>query len=214
MDLHSLKNEGWTNVEIAQELGYHPATVAKWLNADGPPDRAATDVERPDNRISELKHLQRKHEHDEQRASAALLLKDTFDKHRLQTRQGYVGPLRHAIDELGRKVYGPTFSVEISEDLQVVSRVHEGTALGVDQLSHGTREQIAVLSRLACAAIISPEDGGVPVIIDDALGWSDSQRLKTMCAAIEAAGKTCQVILLTCNPARYCHIESARVERV
>jgi len=47
MDLHSLKNEGWTNVEIAQELGCHPATVAEWLNADGPPGRAATDVERP-----------------------------------------------------------------------------------------------------------------------------------------------------------------------
>ena len=47
MDLHSLKNEGWTNVEIAQELGHHPATVAKWLNAGGPPGRAATDVERP-----------------------------------------------------------------------------------------------------------------------------------------------------------------------
>ena len=42
--------------------------------------------DRLDNRISELKHLQRKHEHDEQRASAALLLKDTFDKHRMQTR--------------------------------------------------------------------------------------------------------------------------------
>ncbi|MCY4422403.1 MAG: helix-turn-helix domain-containing protein [Acidimicrobiaceae bacterium] len=41
MDLHSLKNEGWTNTEIAEELGYHPATVAKWLRADSPPERAA-----------------------------------------------------------------------------------------------------------------------------------------------------------------------------
>lgn len=47
MDLHSLKSEGWTNVEIAEELGYHPATVAKWLKASGPPDRAAAGVERP-----------------------------------------------------------------------------------------------------------------------------------------------------------------------
>lgn len=35
--LHELKNEGWTNREIAEELGYHPATVAKWLNQGGPP---------------------------------------------------------------------------------------------------------------------------------------------------------------------------------
>ena len=37
MDLHALKNEGWTSKEIAEELGYHPATVAKWLKAGGPP---------------------------------------------------------------------------------------------------------------------------------------------------------------------------------
>lgn len=47
MDLHALKNEGWTNVEIAEELGYHSATISKWLKADGPPESAPTDVERP-----------------------------------------------------------------------------------------------------------------------------------------------------------------------
>ena len=31
MDVHSLKNEGWTYREIGEELGYHPATAAKWL---------------------------------------------------------------------------------------------------------------------------------------------------------------------------------------
>jgi len=35
--LHELKNEGWTNREIADELGYHPATIAKWLKEGGPP---------------------------------------------------------------------------------------------------------------------------------------------------------------------------------
>ena len=47
MDLHSLENEGWTNIEIAEELGYHPATVAKWLKAGSPPDRVAAAGERP-----------------------------------------------------------------------------------------------------------------------------------------------------------------------
>ena len=46
VDLHALKNEGWTNKEIAEELGFHPATVAKWLKAGGPPGR----VEVPDER--------------------------------------------------------------------------------------------------------------------------------------------------------------------
>ena len=38
MDLHSFRNEGWTIKEIAEELGYHPATVAKWLKAGSPPE--------------------------------------------------------------------------------------------------------------------------------------------------------------------------------
>lgn len=29
VDLHALKNEGWTNKEIADELGFHPATIAR-----------------------------------------------------------------------------------------------------------------------------------------------------------------------------------------
>jgi transposase len=36
LDLH---RQGWTNKEIAAELGYHPATIAKWLRSDGPPAR-------------------------------------------------------------------------------------------------------------------------------------------------------------------------------
>ena len=47
MDVHALKNEGWTNAEIAEELGFHPATISKWLKADGPPSRVAAADEGP-----------------------------------------------------------------------------------------------------------------------------------------------------------------------
>ena len=47
MDVHALNNEGWTSREIAEELGYHPATVAKWLKAGGPPERVASAGEGP-----------------------------------------------------------------------------------------------------------------------------------------------------------------------
>lgn len=38
-DVLRLKHQGWTVSEIARELGYHPVTVAKWLEAGGPPPR-------------------------------------------------------------------------------------------------------------------------------------------------------------------------------
>jgi transposase len=38
-DVLRLKHQGLTVTEIARELGYHPVTIAKWLDAGGPPEK-------------------------------------------------------------------------------------------------------------------------------------------------------------------------------
>ena len=164
-----------------------------------------------DEAANQLNHVEREYERQEARAEAARLLRETFAKHRQQAHQHYIEPFKECIDQLGRIVFGSTFAVELDEDLRVVRRTLGGTMLDVDQLSTGAREQLGVLCRLACATIVSPEDGGAPVMIDDALGWSDPQRLQGMGAAIAAAGKQCQVVVLTCTPGRYSHVGNAQV---
>ena len=72
------------------------------------------------------------------------------------------------------------------------------------------REQLALVVRLACAMAVA-EEGGAPVILDDALGHSDAGRLADLGRAIAAAGRACQVIVLTCAPDRYVHGPDARV---
>ncbi len=67
-----------------------------------------------------------------------------------------------------------------------------------------------MISRLACASIVA-SDGGVPVIFDDALGWSDPGRLHTMATAIALAGRHCQILVLTCTPQRYTNVGHATV---
>jgi uncharacterized protein YhaN len=67
-----------------------------------------------------------------------------------------------------------------------------------------------MISRLACASIVSA-DGGAPVIFDDALGWSDPRKLDSMGAVIRTAGQSCQVIILTCTPGRYAGVGKAEV---
>ena len=161
--------------------------------------------------VNRLQHLERQHEHAEERADAVRLLKTTFERRRVEARQRYVEPFKARIDQLGRIVFGPQFAVELDDELQLVRRTLNGITLDIDQLSTGAREQLGVLSRLACAAIVSPDDNGAPVTIDDALGWSDPQRLQRMGAAIAAAGKQCQVIVLTCTPGRYSHVGNAEV---
>lgn len=45
VDLHALKKQGWTNKEIAEELGYHPDTISRWLRS-GPPGKVNVPDER------------------------------------------------------------------------------------------------------------------------------------------------------------------------
>ena len=168
-----------------------------------------------DEAVSRFEQGRREHEGEESRAKAAMLLKDAFDRHRRLANQRNIKPLKERIDWLGSFVFGPTFEVELDgEELRVVGRTLDGVRLDVDQLSTGAREQLGVLSRLACAAIVSPENGGAPVMIDDALGWSDPQRLQRMGAVIASAGKDCQVVILTCYPNRYAHVGNAKVVRL
>ena len=161
--------------------------------------------------VNLLSHLEREYAGEEARAEAARVLRDTFAKHREQAHQRYIGPFKESIEQLGRIVFGSTFEVEIDRNLNIVRRTLGGVTLTVEQLSTGAREQLGVISRLACATIVSPEDGGAPVMIDDALGWSDPHRLEGMGAAIAAAGRQCQVIVLTCTPGRYSHVGNGTV---
>ena len=167
-----------------------------------------------DEALSKLQNLEREHESTEARAEAAKLLRETFERHRRQAHQRYVLPFKEKIDQFGRIVFGSTFEVEVSEELEVVGRTLDDVTLETSQLSTGAREQLGVLSRLACAVIVSPDDGGVPVMIDDALGWSDPQRLQRMGAAIATAGQQCQVVILTCTPGRYSYVGNAKVVRL
>lgn len=160
---------------------------------------------------SRCERLERARDATEARAQAARLLSETFERRRAESRRRYLAPFKQRIEQFGRIVFGPTFEMELDDDLRLARRTLDGVTLDVEQLSVGAREQLGVLARLACAAIVSPDGGGAPVVLDDALGWSDPARLVRMGAAIAAAGRECQVIVLTCTPGRYANVGNARV---
>src|SRR5438094_10258430 len=45
MDVLALRRAGLTITEIAEELGYHPATISGWIRRGGPPAKRAVDGE-------------------------------------------------------------------------------------------------------------------------------------------------------------------------
>ncbi|NDD11794.1 MAG: hypothetical protein EB072_03890 [Betaproteobacteria bacterium] len=141
----------------------------------------------------------------ERRAYAAKLLYETLNEERKAMRRAYVAPLRDGIERLGRHVFGPTFSVDVDEGLEVVSRTVNGITVSVKQLSTGAQEQLGLVTRLAAASMVS-KDGGVPLVLDDALGSSDETRLEAMGAILRVASRDFQTIILTCAPERYAHV--------
>lgn len=154
-------------------------------------------------------HARAEHTRVRQRADAAKLLRCTMTRHRDNTRQRYVAPYRTEVERLGRTVFGPTFEVEVDTNLTILKRTLEDRTVPYDSLSGGAKEQLGILARLAGAALVATEDT-VPVVIDDALGFADPQRLTRMAAVFNTVGQSGQVIVLTCMPGRYDGIEGAQ----
>ena len=147
------------------------------------------------------------------RADARKLLFETLRRARESAHLAYVGPLREKIEALGRVVFGESLRIDMTEDLRIASRTLDRRTVPFGSLSVGAREQLGVITRLACAMIVAP-DGGVPLILDDALGYSDPGRLEAMGAVLALAGRSCQVIVLTCYPERYRHVGGATIRRI
>ena len=166
-------------------------------------------------RAGELDASRIRHEHAKAecarvtaRANAARLLRSVMARHRDDTRRRYVQPFRAAVQRLGRTVFGATFEVEVDSDLKIISRTLDGCTVPFHSLSGGAKEQLGIVARLAVATLVDSEDV-VPVMIDDALGFTDADRLARMGAVFDAVGTNGQVIVLTCDADRYRGVSEA-----
>lgn len=157
---------------------------------------------------TEREHAASEHVRVGGRARAAQLLRSVMTRHRDTTRQRYVEPYRAELQRLGRPVFGPSFEVDIDSDLCVRSRTLNGITVPYESLSGGAKEQLGILARLAGAALVAKEDA-VPVVVDDALGFTDPDRLAKMGELFDTVGTHGQVIVLTCSPDRYDGVKGA-----
>ncbi|MGB7147160.1 ATP-binding protein, partial [Mycobacterium sp.] len=154
-------------------------------------------------------HARSEHDRVGRRARAVQLLREVMVRHRDTTRLRYVEPFRAELQRLGRPVFGPTFEVDVDSDLCILNRTVDGCTVPYESLSGGAKEQLGILARLAGAALVAKEDA-VPILIDDALGFTDPDRLAKMAEVFDTLGERGQVIVLTCTPARYDGVKDAR----
>lgn len=157
---------------------------------------------------TEREHAATEHSQIGARARAAQLLRSVMTRHRDTTRRRYAEPYRAELQRLGRPVFGPSFEVDIDSDLCIRSRTLNGITVPYESLSGGAKEQLGILARLAGAALVAKEDA-VPVVVDDALGFTDPDRLAKMGQLFDSVGTHGQVIVLTCSPDRYDGVRGA-----
>lgn len=165
-------------------------------------------AERREEAEARLQRAQRYLDRVTERATAADVLHRAVEQARSDARQRYEAPFRRSFEKLALTLYGRAVDFEFDEDLGVSRRVLDAAALDTAQLSGGAQEQIAVLSRLAVADIVGGGDA-VPIIIDDALGFSDAGRVQRMNLVLSQLGMSHQIIVLTCDPARFDSVPGA-----
>ena len=165
-------------------------------------------AERREEASTNLERVSRQLRSVQERATAADLLYTTVEAARADARQRYEAPFRASFEKLARTLYGRWVEFEFNEDLTVARRILDGTSLATSQLSGGAQEQIAVLSRLAVADIIGGGEA-VPIVIDDALGFSDAGRAQRMNLVLAQLAAYHQIIVLTCDPSRFDSVPGA-----
>lgn len=126
-------------------------------------------------------------------------LRGALEAARSQARDHYFAPV---LQEL-RPLLGLLFddaSVTFDEDtLLPRSVLRNGLDEQVGVLSGGMREQLAILTRLAFARLLAKGGQPTPVILDDALVYSDDDRIEKMFDALHRQASAQQVIVFSCR---------------
>lgn len=147
----------------------------------------------------------RRQELDQERAKytrdarALELLLEVLDEAERAAKERYLEPVVARIRPYLEALF-PGAGLAIDEAFRITAvRRGPGRSEPFERLSDGTREQIAILARLAFAELLT--DQGLPavVILDDALVFSDDRRIVQMFEILERAAHKLQIIVLTCR---------------
>jgi hypothetical protein len=161
-------------------------------------DRAAVSREAADAAVAALARVT-------QEADTLKLLRDTLEGARVETSRTFVGPVaRRARRHIERLL--PDADPSFGDDLGLTSIVRGGLGENCGDLSKGTQEQLAVLTRLAFADMLLEQGVPVSLILDDPLVYSDDTRLDLMTEILTEAATRMQVILFTCRDRAFRHL--------
>lgn len=143
-------------------------------------------------------------------ADTLKLLRDTLESARNETAAKFVGPVAKRAKRYISQLL-PDCDLTFAEDLSLASVSRTGVDESCANLSRGTQEQLAVLTRIAFADLLLEQGKPVSLILDDPLVYSDDGRLDTMIEILTEAATRMQIILLTCRDRAFRHVPGNRI---
>lgn len=126
-------------------------------------------------------------------------LRRALEEARTKARDAYFGPVLRELQPL-LAILHPGAQLTIDDaSLLPATLTRNGQPEALEILSGGTREQVAILTRLAFARLFAASGRPVPVILDDALVHSDDDRIEAMFDALHRTARDQQILVLTCR---------------
>ncbi|WP_444666222.1 AAA family ATPase [Cereibacter changlensis] len=126
-------------------------------------------------------------------------LRRALEEARVAARDAYFGPVTQELAPLLAILHDGA-ELHLDDRTLLPAALHRnGVAEDLAVLSGGTREQLAILTRLAFARLFARNGQPVPLILDDALVHSDDARIEAMFTALHRVAKDQQILVLTCR---------------
>lgn len=141
------------------------------------------------------------------------LLRDTLAAAEREARERYVAPVLNRVTPYLQGLF-PGVAVGLDDALQITELTRQAGPEAFDRLSDGTVEQVAVLLRLAYADLLLEQGKPAMLILDDALAYSDRDRLELIFDVLTQAAVRMQVLVLTCRADAFSRLGGNRVTLV
>ncbi len=136
-------------------------------------------------------------------AAALALLQHSLAVEEQVARETFLAPVRERIEPYLKRLFPGSELVLDDQSLKITHLRRDGLDEPYDRLSIGTREQLAVLARLAFADLLDEHGKKSPIILDDAQVFSDDRRFEEMQRILDRAAERLQIIVLTCHERAY-----------
>ena len=147
----------------------------------------------------------------EHEAAVLQLLLETLETAEGEAKTRYLAPVVGRVEPY-LKMLLPEANIVLDEDLHIAAIQRGGQREDFDVLSGGTKEQLAVLTRLAFAELLLGQGRPATVILDDALAFSDDDRIESMFDVLMRAGDKVQIIVLTCRKRLFTRLGATPLE--